>query len=940
MSKHKHWGRVAAAVVSVGVLGTFTQIVSADDTTPQTVSQTTTQYVAVKDKAAKLYATLDGNATSGASLYQHTYQVKSTTTKAGHTYLGLQDATGKFIGYIDQTSTTTANGPQGAYYSANKYAMVTPGATVTYSDFSLSQVKKTNAQLANHTYHITGEYHHLNGKTIASLYDADGTWQGYVDESTVKPTNVQSGTMQPLSEYIVITDAKQKLWGNLNFGGGVSAKAYVNQTLSVSGEYFHANGSTYLAVNDAQGKLIGYLNAKFATVVDNQAGKWYAANGFATLLQKGKSIYADHKGTIAKSFDAVLGHTYKITGQYHYANGTTVYSIYDQNHKWVGYVRAQDITKGNNAQGPWQAQTGYAQVINSDFSIWKSFSWRQASSTSKLNGQVIKINGVYHHANGNTYYSVYTQSGKWLGYLSSSALKLVSSAQGDKLADNRYVTITHKGYSLYSSFNWGVKQTGSAAYGQTLISKGKYHHINGNTYLSLYDHAGNWRGYINQAGVSVASGTQGAWMKAGGYLTFTDKSVNAYSDFAATAEKTSGASLYGHTYKVTGTYTTFDGVKLYSVYNNDGKWLGYVKASQAKLQANAQGAWIAANGYVSTTKKGVTLWSGLNFHNGKSTNSSRYYRKTYQIKGEYWHANGSLYYALYDAKGQLMGYVNAKLVTKVAGQQGQWYSHSGSVEVTSKGYPIWKGFFSDQAGSTSDTKYYRNVYKATGVYYHFNGSTYLSLYSGKTWIGYVNAKATTFYGSQVMNVPYYSQMSPIYAPDGCAAAAMSMLLDYRGVNVSLRYMLNNLPMWPNVPGGQRGNVYTGKDFKYVITPGTLAAYGQRFSKGIKNISGVSTQTIINHILAGHPVLYYGFSPYQRAGVYTRNHCHVIVGYDSKKGFKIMDPAYYSAFSKAGSAGGNPTYDHGAVYWKSIMSFTAEYSHSYAGEAVSRAIVSE
>ncbi|EGF46988.1 hypothetical protein AAULR_26856 [Lacticaseibacillus rhamnosus MTCC 5462] len=62
-------------------------------------------------------------------------------------------------------------------------------------------------------------------------------------------------------------------------------------------------------------------------------------------------------------------------------------------------------------------------------------------------------------------------------------------------------------------------------------------------------------------------------------------------------------------------------------------------------------------------------------------------------------------------------------------------------------------------------------------------------------------------------------------------------------------------------------------------------------RNARNISGASTTQIIAEVLTGHPVLYYGFSPYQRSGDNNRNHCHVISGFDPNRGFEIMDPAY-------------------------------------------------
>lgn len=172
------------------------------------------------------------------------------------------------------------------------------------------------------------------------------------------------------------------------------------------------------------------------------------------------------------------------------------------------------------------------------------------------------------------------------------------------------------------------------------------------------------------------------------------------------------------------------------------------------------------------------------------------------------------------------------------------------------------------------------------------------------------------------SVPYVSQYTPVKAPWGCAAASMTMLLRSKGVKVDLRAAQDNLPMYPQYAGGQKGNVYTGYGFGWVITPGTLTDYMKRWYPNVRNISGYSADQIVNEILKGKPVLYYGYSSYQVDTV--RNHCKVIAGYKNGQ-FLVYDPLYYSASSGPGTGGGNMKYDRGAMHWLPMSNFKAEYN---------------
>lgn len=189
-------------------------------------------------------------------------------------------------------------------------------------------------------------------------------------------------------------------------------------------------------------------------------------------------------------------------------------------------------------------------------------------------------------------------------------------------------------------------------------------------------------------------------------------------------------------------------------------------------------------------------------------------------------------------------------------------------------------------------------------------------YEGVAWYAIVD---TTVETSKILNVPYVSQYTPIKTPWGCAAASMTMLLRYTGANVNLSDAQNNLPMYPTVVDGQKGNVYTGVGFGWVIKPSGLARYAQKWNGNVVDVTGISVEGIKRKIDAEKPVLYYGYSSYDMS---ARNHVKVIVGYKGDS-FLVYDPLYYSQDGAAMSRGKNK-YDRGAQAWVPLGSFLSEW----------------
>ncbi|WP_372487218.1 L,D-transpeptidase [Lacticaseibacillus paracasei subsp. paracasei] len=285
---------------------------------------------------------------------------------------------------------------------------------------------------------------------------------------------------------------------------------------------------------------------------------------------------------------------------------------------------------------------------------------------------------------------------------------------------------------------------------QTFKSTGKYHNLNGLTYLSLYDKDGNWRGYINQQSITAGVSDGGAWLPANAYTTFTAANVNAYADFNQQKVATSGAGLVNQTVNISGQYHAFGGVVYYSIYDVRGKWLGYVDASQVKTTSSAAGLWLPHDGYLTTTQSGQMIYTNLDsFAGGRTTTAN--YQRTFRIMGEYKHYNGATYYSLYDGNGNWMGYLNSALGSESKEAQGVWMNYNANVLITASNAALYSSFFN----MTRDTSsLYGGVYQVSGKYSHVNGTTYYSLYDGNRWLGYLASWATTPY------MDYYDWTKP------------------------------------------------------------------------------------------------------------------------------------------------------------------------------------
>lgn len=216
----------------------------------------------------------------------------------------------------------------------------------------------------------------------------------------------------------------------------------------------------------------------------------------------------------------------------------------------------------------------YVQVINRYYSIWSSFSWTKKDLSSRYMNQTLQVRIAYSHTNGSTYYSLYNNKGKWIGYLNSTATKKVEP-QGAWHGTTKYVSITQPKWTVWNNFHGSARYLASTLSNRVVKVTGYYKHFNGATYYSMFDKNNKWLGYINSGGVKEAP-QQGYYHNFNKYVRIT-KNYNVWSNFNWKFRSTA-YSIKNQTIIAKGYYKHFNGSTYYSLYKTNGQWLGYINS--------------------------------------------------------------------------------------------------------------------------------------------------------------------------------------------------------------------------------------------------------------------------------------------------------------------------------------------------------------------------
>ncbi|WP_407855916.1 hypothetical protein [Enterococcus hailinensis] len=621
-------------------------------------------YISITDKNYELLDKPDGTIIEDKKQqYQKTFSAQTVIGESGTEYYELSNLADHVVGYIRPISAEVVEGNQGKFYSENNvYASIdSPNVDLLNEQF---QKQGTTEKIMNQTFKIDGYYNHFDGTTYYLLSDMNNQKIGLVTSIALKISENPFGKANIVNDYYTVIKDDQKIWTNLEFTEVGTTEKIMNQTFNVKEWYYHLDGKKYYALYDNSANFKGFVEENTIKKAVNPGGIWHSADYYVSITKNNWTIWKDFNFKNGNSTKDLYQGTYKVTGYYKHFNGAEYLSIYDNNGDWLGYLNAEGAQVVNDPGGKWNSTNQYVTITKNNWTIWKDFNFKSGSSTKNLYQRTYRATGWYRHYNGSKYLSIYDNSGKWLGYLNAEGAQVTNNPGGKWNSTSQYATVNKSNWTIWKDFNFKSGSSTKNLYQRTYRATGWYRHYNGSKYLSIYDNSGKWLGYLNAEGAQVTNNPGGKWNSTSQYATVNKSNWTIWKDFNF-KNGTSTKNLNTKTYKVTGWYRHYNGSKYLSIYDNNGKWQGYLNADGATTVSGAQGTGFSTNKSVLVIKNGYSIWNNFNWNEKTRTNSL--INKTYQVKWYYKHMNGSTYYSLYEANGKWFGYVNSDAVRERKG---------------------------------------------------------------------------------------------------------------------------------------------------------------------------------------------------------------------------------------------------------------------------------
>ncbi|KAF1298647.1 hypothetical protein BAU15_11010 [Enterococcus sp. JM4C] len=385
---------------------------------------TISEYVTVTNRNHVVWGHLY-NKKNGRSdkLFNKTYLAKEVYTHFdGIKYYSLYDKKGKWYGYLNSVAVTTATSAAGAPIKNNEYVTVTNGNHVVWSNLYDGRKGRSNT-LLNKTYLAKEYYTHYDGIKYYSLYDKNGKWYGYLNSVAVTVGKGAYGAPIKSNEYVTVTNRNHVVWSSLYNGKKGRSSALLNKTYLAKEYYTHYDGIKYYSLYDKKGKWHGYLNSVAVTVGKGAYGAPIKTTEYVTVTNGNhvvwSSMYDKRKGRSS----ALLNKTYLAKEYYTHYDGIKYYSLYDKKGKWYGYLNSVAVKKGNGQAGVLIPTSKYVTVTNPNHVVWNNFYNSRKGTSRSLYNKVYHVRGYYTHYDGVTYYSMYDQKGRWVGYLNKVAVR-------------------------------------------------------------------------------------------------------------------------------------------------------------------------------------------------------------------------------------------------------------------------------------------------------------------------------------------------------------------------------------------------------------------------------------------------------------------------------------------------------------------------------------
>lgn len=445
------------------------------------------------------------------------------------------------------------------------------------------------------------------------------------------------------------------------------------------------------------------------------------------------------------------------------------------------------------------------KVAKGNFTIWKDLNFKTKSGTtaSYLNKTVNTTR--YYMLNRKKYYSIYDQNNQWIGYVYTSSLTPVGTSM------NETMVITAKNQPIYRDLSLSQTSGKTDGYVNQNVTVKRRYMIDGHLYYSTYTKNGDWIGYINaesfkEAGKPVAHPCVQK-------MKVTKKDGVVWGNLSFDSAKSTTEPYYNQTLQTKYYYDVAD-ERYYSVYQDDGTWVGYINEDALALAGTTLN-----NQFMTVTKNNQPIYDSKTFTTHKGSTSS-YMNQTLQVRYSYQYMNQT-YYSAYDNKQNWVGYINANALSEGNGKGGVMVKEPQYVSVTKQGYSLWNDFDFSTVRTPAD-KDYQVTYKSTGYYHHFNGNYYQSLYNGDNkWMGYGNRDALKV-ASSPGGVGYKTNLQKTPKKTSYTiwknfdfTKKNGTLANYKGKKLSLQYMYHH------INGSTYYSVYNGNTWLGYVNQGAF-----------------------------------------------------------------------------------------------------------------------
>lgn len=378
-------------------------------------------------------------------------------------------------------------------------------------DSETSELVSTSQSLAETEVSSETSLESTTDQTSTTEGSRESTVDSTVEESLTDTFTLTEIKLEP-HQYGRVLHDNDPLWQVVNEEQSGTTKELVNQTLITKHYILDSQGQRYYALYTNKEQFLGYVASNAIALSDNPQGEAIAYEKYVTILNKKFVLYSDLNGTIATNATVAYGQTYFAKERYIHVNGKEYLALFNDKQQLLGYLDRSEATEATGPQGVYQALGKYLTITSKNYGTSSDFNGKVKLANSSVINKTFLAKGVYHHANGLSYYSLYNNKGQWQGYIDSRSGKLSAAPQGTYQASGQYVTLTNKAFNSWSSFDWVNKKSGKQLVDQTYLVKGIYRHYNGETYYSFYDQAGRWQGYINSKAGKLSKNPQGVYL--------------------------------------------------------------------------------------------------------------------------------------------------------------------------------------------------------------------------------------------------------------------------------------------------------------------------------------------------------------------------------------------------------------------------------------------